>query len=221
VALVLLVMAIAAALIWANSPLCASYDSFWASTVSIHLCGHVVSNDLRGWINEGLMTRFFLVVGLEAKRELDLGELRDRRRLAVPVLAGLSGVVASTVVYLAVTSGRGGAGNRLRVFLLIVLVIDDLAALLVIAVAYPGRIDSTALVAAAGLVAILLGLRRYGRRRRDAEDSGVATYSISILVGLRPLAGAVRVRHRPGDRRTADRAPDQRLHTQARTAGAR
>jgi hypothetical protein len=128
VALVLLVMAIAAALIWANSPLCASYDSFWASTVSIHLCGHVVSNDLRSWINEGLMTRFFLVVGLEAKRELDLGELRDRRRLAVPVLAGLSGVVASTVVYLAVTSGRGGAGNRLRVFLLIVLVIDDLAA---------------------------------------------------------------------------------------------
>jgi Na+/H+ antiporter NhaA len=206
---VLLALAIAAALIWANSPWSGSYGSFWASTVSVNLSGHVVTNDLRGWINEGLMTLFFLVVGLEAKRELDLGELRDRRRLAVPVLAGLGGVIASTAVYLAVTAGQGGAGgwgtaistdtalalgtltlatrsqgNRLRVFLLTVLVIDDLAALVVIAVAYPERIDGAALAAAAGLVLLLLGLRRYGARRRETAEGGVATYPISIVVGF-------------------------------------
>src|SRR5438270_6228102 len=74
-----LVAATVLALLWANSPLRHSYESVWSTTLSIRLGGGAVSTDLRHWVNEGLMTFFFLVVGLEAKRELDLGELRERR----------------------------------------------------------------------------------------------------------------------------------------------
>src|SRR5437764_12062131 len=75
-----------AALVWANSPWPHSYESFWGTELSVRVGRHVLTTDLRGAINEGLMTLFFLVVGLEAKRELDLGELRERRRLAIPVV---------------------------------------------------------------------------------------------------------------------------------------
>ena len=77
-----------AALVWANSPWSHSYESVWTTKLTISLGGHGISADLRHWVNEGLMTLFFLVVGLEAKRELDLGELRERRRLAIPVVRG-------------------------------------------------------------------------------------------------------------------------------------
>ena len=70
---------------------------------------HELATDLRGWVNEGLMTLFFLVVGLEAKRELDLGELRERRRLAIPVVAALGGMAAAAAIYLAINAGGDGA----------------------------------------------------------------------------------------------------------------
>ena len=75
------------ALLWANSPAWHSYESVWTTTLAIRIGGAGISADLRHWVNEGLMTFFFLVVGLEAKREFDLGELRERRRLAIPVMA--------------------------------------------------------------------------------------------------------------------------------------
>ena len=84
-----LVLAIAAALIWANISL-SSYEMVWLTNFSIGLDGWGVSRDLRTWINSGLMTLFFLVVGLEARREFDLGDLRDRRRLILPLAAGSS-----------------------------------------------------------------------------------------------------------------------------------
>ena len=65
--------------------------------------------DLRHWVNEGLMTLFFLVVGLEAKRQLDLGELRERRRLAIPVVAALGGITVPVLIYLAFNAGGAGA----------------------------------------------------------------------------------------------------------------
>src|SRR3954470_11543806 len=82
---VVLAAAAVAALLWANvAP--GSYTSVWETRLAIVLGDHELVADLRGWVNEGLMTLFFLVVGLEAKRELDLGELRERRRLAIPVV---------------------------------------------------------------------------------------------------------------------------------------
>src|SRR2546423_747152 len=106
-ALVLLCAAIAA-LVWANSPWSGSYDSLWTTKLSIRLGGAELSADLRHWVNEGLMTFFFLVVGLEAKRELDLGELRERSRVALPVIAAVGGVTLPVLIYLAFNAGGPG-----------------------------------------------------------------------------------------------------------------
>ena len=97
------------ALVWANLPSSHSYDSFWSTKLAVTIGSHGISLDLRHWVNEGLMTFFFLVVGLEAKRELDLGELRERRRLAIPVLAALGGMIVPVGIYLALNGGGRGA----------------------------------------------------------------------------------------------------------------
>jgi len=207
----LLLAAIAVALLWTNLPWHSSYETFWSNPVSVNLAGHIVATDFRGVINDGLMTLFFLVVGLEGKRELDLGELRDRSRLTVPVIAGFAGIAASVIVYLAFTGGssNGGAGAwgvavstdtalalgslslvtkgrgaRLRVFLLTMLVIDDLVSLAVITIVYPTKIHIAALITAAVLFAILMVLREYGRRHRDDEGSGAALFALSVLMGF-------------------------------------
>ncbi len=151
-AMVLLGAAVAA-LVWANSPWSDSYESFWTTKLSIHLGGSGISLDLRHWVNEGLMTFFFLVVGLEAKRELDTGELRERRRVAIPAVAAVGGIAMAVAIYLAFNAGGSGAhgwgaamstdtafalgllalvaprGTRLRVRLLTLAVIDDFLAL--------------------------------------------------------------------------------------------
>src|ERR1700751_3080287 len=99
------------ALIWTNVPGWHSYESLWTTRLAIRIGDGVIGTDLRHWVNEGLMTFFFLVVGLEAKREIDLGELRERRRLAIPVVAALGGIAVPVVIYLAFHAGRaGGAG---------------------------------------------------------------------------------------------------------------
>jgi Na+/H+ antiporter NhaA len=205
----LLLMAIFVALVWTNLPWNSSYDTFWSNTIAVNIAGHVITTDLRGVINDGLMTLFFLVVGLEGKRELDLGELRDRSRLTVPVIAGLAGICASVLVYVAFTSGKGsaggwgvavstdtalalgslslvtsGRGTRLRVFLLTILVIDDLVSLFVITIVYPTKIHLAALITAVALFTILMGLREYGRRHRDDEGSGAALFAASVLMGF-------------------------------------
>ena len=104
-----MVIGAVAALLWANSPWWHTYETVWRTHLSIALGRHGISASLRTWVNEGLMTLFFLVVGLEAKRQLDLGELRDRRRLAIPVCAALGGIVVPVGIYLAVNAGGGGA----------------------------------------------------------------------------------------------------------------
>ena len=87
----ILLAAAVIALIWANVD-SSSYDDLWGKSLTISLGRHAVSQDLRGWINDGLMTFFFFVVGLEARREFDLGELRERQRVALPFIAGTAGV---------------------------------------------------------------------------------------------------------------------------------
>jgi Na+/H+ antiporter NhaA len=190
-----------AALLWANSPWPHSYESVWTTKLSIRLGGHGISADLRTWVNQGLMTLFFLVVGLEAKRELDLGELRERQRLAIPVVAAIGGVLVPVAIYLAFNAGRSGApgwgaamstdtafalgvvalltprvATRLRVFLLTLAVVDDLAALLVIATVYTKHVSVVALAVAVGLFGVLLALRYAPAGRRVA--------SIVVAVGL-------------------------------------
>ena len=167
----ILLAAILAALLWANVDH-ASYERVWTTTLSIRFGGHSISMDLRGWINSGLMTFFFFVIGLEARREFDLGELRERRRVALPLLAGLGGMVVPVLLYLAINAGHSsthgwgvamstdtafalgllalvgsGLPARLRAYLLTVAVVDDILALLVIAIAYSGSISVAPLLA--------------------------------------------------------------------------
>src|SRR5437763_3594387 len=97
------------ALLWANSPWSDSYESVWTTKLVIRIGSAGISADLRHWINEGLMTLFFLVVGLEAKRELDLGQLRERSRVAIPVVAALGGMALPVAIYLALNAGGAGA----------------------------------------------------------------------------------------------------------------
>jgi Na+/H+ antiporter NhaA len=172
-----------AALVWANvDP--ASYERVWNTTLSITVGGSGISQSLRGWINSGLMAFFFFVIGLEARREFDLGELRDRRRLTLPVLAGLGGMLVPVLIYLAINAGDSsahgwgaamstdtafalgllalvGSGfpNRLRAYLLTVSVVDDVTALLVIAFVYSGPISVVPLVVGLAFFGCILLIR--------------------------------------------------------------
>src|SRR4051794_15996161 len=174
-----LLAATIAALLWANSPWSDSYESFWGTELAVRLGDSGISMDLRGWVNEGLMTLFFLVVGLEAKRELDLGQLRERSRIAIPVVAALGGMALPVAIFLAVNAGGPGAkgwgaamstdtafalavlalvapnGTRVRVQMLTLAIVDDLVALIVIAVAYTEHVDFGPLAIAVGLFAVL------------------------------------------------------------------
>jgi Na+/H+ antiporter NhaA len=180
---VALLCAAVAALVWANSPWSDSYESFWSTELSIQVGSEGISMELREWVSEGLMTFFFLVVGLEARREFDIGSLRERRRLTLPLVAAVGGMAVAALIYLAFNAGGAGAhgwgaaistdtaimlgvlalvapgATRLRVRLLTLTVFDDLLALLVIATVYTDEIDMVALAVAVGLFCLLLALR--------------------------------------------------------------
>jgi len=178
-----LLAGVVAALVWANADP-SSYDRVWTTTLSITVGGAGVAQDLRGWIDTGLMALFFFVIGLEARREFDLGELRERRRVTLPLLAGIGGMVVPIAIYLAINAGHGsthgwgaamstdtafalgllalvgpGFPDRLRAYLLTVAVVDDIVALLVIAIAYSGTIKWTALLVGIGLFGCILLVR--------------------------------------------------------------
>ena len=168
---------------WVNVD-ASSYDSLWGTTLSIDVGGSGVALDLRNWVNSGLMTFFFFVAGLEARREFDLGELRERRRLAVPMLAGVGGMAVAVAFYLAFNAGRSSAHgwgivmstdtafalgllalvgprfpDRLRAFMLTVVVVDDIVALVVIATVYTEHVTGSALLVALGLLGAVLVVR--------------------------------------------------------------
>ena len=158
-----LLAATVAALVWANVD-AASYDRVMHTTLSIRL-GHTgISHDLRYWLNSGLMTLFFFVVGLEARREFDMGELRERRGSRCRSRPGIGGMVVPVAIFLALNAGRASAHGwgvamstdtafalgmlalvgprfpvRLRAFMLTVSVVDDVVALVVIATVVRGR----------------------------------------------------------------------------------
>jgi Na+/H+ antiporter NhaA len=184
-----LVAAIVVALVWANID-SGSYEAVWATEFSIRLGEFGITRDLHTWINSGLMALFFLVVGLEARREFDLGELRDRSRFVLPGTAGVVGLIIPALIYLAVNHGGPAAhgwgvaistdtalalgvlallGRRVpdqvRVFVLTIFVVDDLLTLVVIAVVYSHDIQIMPLVVAVLAFAAMLGIRALKVRR--------------------------------------------------------
>jgi Na+/H+ antiporter NhaA len=187
-ALVLLVAAVVA-LVWVNVNQ-SSYDTLWGTELTVRLGHWAISMDLREWVNSGLMTFFFLVVGLEARRELDIGELRERRRVVLPFLAGIGGMAVAIGIYLALNAGHSSvhgwgvamstdtafalgalalvarrAPDRLRGFILTVVVVDDIVGLVVIAVFYSSGISMLALAVAIALFAVILALMWFGIQR--------------------------------------------------------
>jgi Na+/H+ antiporter NhaA len=180
---VVLLAAAVAAIAWANVDV-HSYESVWNTTLSIEIGSSGISQSLREWVNNGLMTFFFFVIGLEVRREFDVGELRERRRLTLPVLAAFGGMAVPIAIFLAFNAGEHSAHgwgvamstdtafalgmlalvgpsfpDRLRGFLLTIIVVDDVVSLLVIVFAYSGAIDVVPLLIGAAIVAVVfLGL---------------------------------------------------------------
>jgi len=201
------------ALAWANIDQ-ASYESVWTTRLSVQLGDVGVALDLRQWVNEGLMALFFFVVGLEARREFDLGELRERRRILLPLVAALGGMAVPVAIYLAFNAGHSSADGwgaamstdtafalgilaltarglpiqRLRVFLLSIVVVDDLVALLVIATVYTTEVRLTALLAALVIFAGVLAIRAAGVRRAPVYFAvGVALWVAVLESGIDPV----------------------------------
>ena len=104
-----MLVAAGVALAWANSPWRAGYEALWTTPASVAVGHLVLAEDLRHWVNDGLMAIFFFVVGLEIKREVVVGELREWRTAALPVLAALGGMVVPVLLYAAVNQGGAGA----------------------------------------------------------------------------------------------------------------
>jgi Na+/H+ antiporter NhaA len=216
---VVLLTATIAALVWANSVWAASYQALWATEFSLRVGSYELGMDLAHWVNDGLMTFFFLLIGLEVRREFDMGEFRDRRRVAAPVIAALGGMLLPVAIFLALNAGgeaaRGWAmvmatdtafavgvlaivgrrsSFRLRTFLLTLVIIDDIAAVLVIAVFYSSDLQPTMLAIAAGLLAIMAVLRVVGIQRTSVYALlGLAIWLATLESGVHPTIAGVAI----------------------------
>jgi NhaA family Na+:H+ antiporter len=206
----ILIAATAAALVWANSPWSGSYDALWHA--------ELLGRTLHFWLNDGLMTVFFFVVGLEIRREMYEGELSDLRRAALPLVAALGGMLVPAAIYAALNTGRDGAagwgvpmatdiafavgiltllGRRaapaMRVLLLALAVIDDIGAILVIAIFYSAGIAPEGLLIVAGGVASIAMLKALGVRVPIVYVlPGIVVWAGMHQTGIHPtLAGVV------------------------------
>jgi NhaA family Na+:H+ antiporter len=181
-----LIVAIVAALVWANVGH-QSYEELWTTTFTVGFPDHHLTLTLREWVNDGLMTIFFFVVGLEIKRELVEGELRDPRKAAMPAIAAVGGMVVPALIYVAFNAGGVGShgwgipmatdiaiaigvltliGRRVpagvKLFLLTLAIVDDVGAILVIVVFYSSRFGWGSALGAVGVILVMIGLRHLG-----------------------------------------------------------
>lgn len=177
------------ALVWANSSWSASYFSLWETTVSVSFGRAAVAKSVLHWVNDGLMVIFFLVVGLEIKRELLTGELSTLKKASLPVVAALGGMIVPALIYTGFNKGLEGAGGwgipmatdiafslgvltllgkriplQLKVFLMAFAIADDLGAVVVIALFYATNISWIHLFAAGVILLLLVAVNRAGIR---------------------------------------------------------
>ncbi|KAB2903875.1 MAG: Na+/H+ antiporter NhaA [Kofleriaceae bacterium] len=212
-----LVLATVVALVAANTALADDFAGLWNATFTIDLGGARLSYPVWYWINDGLMAIFFFVIGLEIKRELIWGELRDRRNVVLPALAALGGAVVPVGIYLALQrSGEARAGwaipmatdiafvvgclavlgprvpPALKVFVLSLAIIDDMLAVIVIAVAFSSSIDLLWLGGAVGALALIYALNRAGVRRIGIYVAvGALVWLCTLKSGIHPTIAGV------------------------------
>ncbi|MEG2047856.1 MAG: Na+/H+ antiporter NhaA [Comamonas sp.] len=237
---IVLLLAAAVALLWANSPWAASYFALWHQPVALTLGPWSWRTDLHFIVNDVLMTVFFLVVGMEIRRELHHGALSQLRQAALPLVAALGGVVAPALIYLAIAGhtpalaagwaiptatdiafavgvlallGRHIPGP-LRIFLLALAISDDIVAVLIIALFYSGGLDASGLaVAATGLLAVLLFQRMGVASAWAYVPPGAVLWLGLLYTGAHPtLAGVVLGLMTPVALRPASRHPLEALH---------
>jgi NhaA family Na+:H+ antiporter len=214
---ILLIAAAVIALAWANSPWAESYAALWHTKLTIGVGDFSISKDLTHWINDGLMAIFFLVVGLEIKRELLVGELSSVRGAALPVAAALGGAVVPALIYLALNAGTEGAagwgipmatdiafalgvlallGGRapvgLKVFLTALAIVDDIVAVLVIALFYTSDVSWGALAIGGLFFAALVAANLLGVGRTLVYAVlGVGLWSCFLLSGIHATVAGV------------------------------
>jgi NhaA family Na+:H+ antiporter len=213
----LLVGAATIALIWANSPWSDSYFELWATDASFGIGGHEIHLDLREWVNDAAMVLFFFVVGLEIKREVTEGELRDPRQAALPIIAAIGGMIVPAIIYTALNAGGEGQdgwgipmatdiaivmgvvallGSRapswLKLFLLALAIVDDIGAILVIAVFYSEGVAFEWLAVACGAVVVGIVIRERVRWFGFPLALGVVCWFALHQAGVHPtLTGVV------------------------------
>src|SRR6516225_2403747 len=201
-----------AALLWANISL-SSYVRVWSTELAVSVGRSGMTLDLREFVNSGLMALFFLVVGLEARREFDVGELRVRSRLTLPVAVGLGGMIIPISIYLIANAGRPSAHawgttmatdtafalgalalvgrrlpDRVRTYLLTFSVVDDLAGIAIIAIVYSGQIKVGPLLAGIGLLAVVVLIRARGVRYGPVYALvGIAAWVAFFKSGVDPV----------------------------------
>ncbi|WP_329519552.1 Na+/H+ antiporter NhaA [Spirillospora sp. NBC_01491] len=225
-----LLAATGAGLLWANLPFGDSYEAFWHTRLSVTLGADAFSLDLREWVDDGLMALFFFVIGLEISREITVGQLRDRRVFAVPFVAALGGMAVPALLYALVNMDGPGAGGwgvpmasdtafvlgllavigtrcpePLRVFLLTLAVVDDVGAILVVAVFYTEDLSVVALLVAVALFGLIVALRWLRVWRGPAYVLlGLGVWAAMLESGVHPtlagiLLGATVVVYAPKD----------------------
>ncbi|CAA9535505.1 MAG: Na+/H+ antiporter NhaA type [uncultured Thermomicrobiales bacterium] len=214
---ILLLACALVALVWANSPWAAAYDALWATELTLGTVQINLNETLRHWVNDGLMAVFFLVVGLEIKREVLAGELASPRRAALPAVAAVGGAVVPAAIFLLINWGSPGAqawgvpmatdiafalgvlallGSRvpagLKVFLTALAIVDDILAVLVIAVFYTASVDVGALAGAAVVLALLVAANRLGVRALWVYALlGVALWAAVFASGIHATVAGV------------------------------
>lgn len=214
---ILLLFAAAVALVWANSPWSATYDALWETKLVIAIGSWVLHMSLHAFVNDVLIAIFFFVIGLEVRREIHAGQLSTVRRASLPVLAAFGGMVVPAAIYLIVGAADARAGwavpvstdtafalgvlallgsrivPSLRVLLLAIAIIDDILAILIIAIFYSSGIEWRGAILAAGGMAAILGLQRFGVRNVVAYvPPAVAVWTGCWWTGIHPsVAGVV------------------------------
>jgi NhaA family Na+:H+ antiporter len=231
-----MLVAVLVALVWANSPWWRGYEQLWLTPMVLRFGRWAIVEDVRFWIDEGLMTFFFLLAGMEIKRELAIGELRDTRSIVGPALGAIGGMLVPALLFLAITRGTAASEGwgmamptdlafalailvlasralppGLRPFLLTLAIIDDLLTVALVAVFYAGDLSGPWLLIALLLIAAMVGCERaHVRHLLPYVVLGVLTWLCVYAGGVHPaLVGAVLgllVPARPFDRSTGTSA---------------